>query len=379
LRPSVLLAAAAAGIFLALPARASKAVPACRLDNSLAPIVADTLGRAVAAYRAVGKELPIDTISVNPATPSAGTKALNVYVVQDAAQGSVSTQGCATEAVGKGEPLDATSVRGGCVVVAVDRMEMRCSAAAVRLFANVGERPDRASPALLYVLAHELAHLYQRRLGEYAGRTERIELKWDATTKLQTLRDACDPALTKREDDADAMSVQVLAHLVAAPPYREPLFSERGSLYWNIDQLALASDAWHKAALETEFISQPKLHPSFVPTEFPTPRATVERNARRFVCEVLTKRQGAVLYPGKSVTHPPLEQRLRRIAEALEPVATRLPETGAQRDFKPIARLQQDVSPILTHMYRETGVYLEAVQASICSIVNAPVPEASCR
>ena len=94
---------------------------------------------------------------------------------------------------------------------------------------------------------------------------------------------------------------------------------------------------------------------------------------------MLKKRQGAVLYPGKSVTHPPLEERLRRIAEALEPVATRLPATGAQRDFEPIARLQQDVSPILTHMYRETGVYLEAVQASICTIVNAPAPEASCR
>jgi hypothetical protein len=379
LRLSVLLAAVVAGLFLAPPAQPAETIPACRLDNSLAPIVAETLGRAVAAYRAIGKELPIETISVNPAVPAAATKALNVYVVQDAAQDRVSTQGCVKGSLSKGEPLDAISVRGGCVVVAVDRMEMRCSSSAVRLFTNVGQRSDRASAALLYVLAHELAHLQQRRLGEYAGRTERIELKLDAARKLQALREACDPASTKREEEADAMSVQVLAHLVAAPPYREPVLSERGSLYWNIDQLALASDAWQKAALETEFISQPKLHSSFVPTEFPTPAPTVEKNARRFVCEVLKKRQGTVLYPGKSLTHPPLEQRRRRIAEVLRPIASRLPATGAQRDFEPIARLQQDVSPILTHFYRETGVYLEAVQASICTIVNAPAPEASCR
>ena len=67
------------------------------------------------------------------------------------------------------------------------------------------------------------------------------------------------------------------------------------------------------------------------------------------------------------------------MAEALRPVAERLPATGAQADFAPVAKLQQEVSPILTHIYRETGVYLEAVQSKICSIINQPKPEAACR
>jgi hypothetical protein len=102
-------------------------------------------------------------------------------------------------------------------------------------------------------------------------------------------------------------------------------------------------------------------------------------HAKRFVCDVLTKRQGAISYPSKSVTHPPLEQRLRRIAEALRPTAESLPNSGAQENFQPVARLQQDLSPIFTHIYRETGVYLEALQDRICAMANGPNPKASCR
>jgi len=169
-----------------------------------------------------------------------------------------------------------------------------------------------------------------------------------------------------------------LTRLLAGPPYREPVFSERGSLYWNIDLLAVATDAWRKAALEREFMSQPAIHASFNPTEFPTPAATIQRNAKRFVCDVLTKRRGTILYPGKSATHPRVEQRLQRIAEALTPIAKGLPATGAARDFEPVARLQGDLSPIFTHIYRETGAYLEALQVQICTAANAANPQASC-
>ncbi len=291
----------------------------------------------------------------------------------------MSPQGCATAPIAKGEPLDTLSVRGGCVVVAVERMEMRCSSGALEIFAAIARRPGRANPALLYVFSHELAHLYQRRAGEYAGGIERIELKLDRASKVAALREACDPVSTRREEEADTIALQVLGDLLIAPPYREPLLSERGALYWNVDLLALASDAWQQYVLERDFISRAPLHASFNPTEFPTPAHDIDVKAKRFVCDVLTKRTGVILYPGKSATHPPLEQRLRRIAEALRPVAERLPATGAQKEFAPIARLQQDLSPILTHIYRETGVYLEKVQANICTTVNGPKPDAACR
>ena len=148
-------------------------------------------------------------------------------------------------------------------------------------------------------------------------------------------------------------------------------------MYWHIDQLALAADAWQRANLEPEDRNQPRLHPAFEPTEFPTPPEVVSRNAKRFVCDVLTRTQGTVIYPGAS-THPPAEQRLRKIAEALRPVADKLPSSGGHRDFQPITKLQQGVSPIFALIHRETGVYLEAIHERICSIVNGPQPQSGC-
>jgi hypothetical protein len=222
------------------------------------------------------------------------------------------------------------------------------------------------------VLAHELGHLYQRQSGEYSGRTEVIDLKGDRAAKLAQLQASCDPTSVQQEQEADELALDVLKLTLGKPPYREITFSERGSVYWNIDLLALASDRWMEASLQREFISRPKLHPSFEPTEFPTPQETVKKNARRFVCDVLSKHSGRIFYPGKSTTHPPVEQRLRRIAEVLRPVAASLPNAGGSTPFAPVARLQSDLSPIFTQIYRETGVYLEAEHNEVCTIVNAP-------
>ena len=92
------------------------------------------------------------------------------------------------------------------------------------------------------------------------------------------------------------------------------------------------------------------------------------------MCDVLTRTKGSIYHPLKSLTHPPVEQRLRRIAEALQPIAKTLPDNAAQRPFTTVARLQTDLGPIFTQIYRETGVYMEAVQDSICTKVNAPTP-----
>jgi hypothetical protein len=352
-------------------------IPACRLDGSAKALVGSTLKRAADSFKELGKPLPFDDVKVNEPA-AAGKKTLVAYIVSDANAGSVSPQGCARGKLKDDQPLDSISLLGGCVLVAVDRMEIRCSASALRIFGGVGQKAGRANPALLYVLAHELGHLYQKRPGGYEGRAEQLELNRDRSSKLKDLQDSCDPTSTRKEEEADAIAVEVLTRLLTKPPYREPLFSDQGSLYWNIDQLSLASSDWQKATLAREFISRPAVHEAFVPTEFPTPAKSVETNARRFVCDVLTKSSGSIYYPSKSLTHPPVEQRLRRIAEALQPIAKHLPDNSAQRQFAPVARLQTVLSPIFTQIYRETGVYMDAVQANICTLVNAPTPP-SCK
>ncbi|WP_244788354.1 hypothetical protein [Cupriavidus pauculus] len=355
---------------------AADAPPACRLDNAYAPMVKSAIDRAAAAYKQHGRSLPFQAVSVNDVgSSSAG---LRVYIIKDSSKDATSPSSCKLRAPTKDDELDALSVRGGCVLTSADAMEIRCSAQATRIFSDTGNKLNRESPALLYVLAHELGHLYQRESGDYSGRAEVIDLKADRAAKLAQLQSSCDPASVNREREADELALDVLKLNLGKPPYRESTFSERGSVYWNIDLLALASDKWQAASLQREFVSRPKLHPSFEPTEFPTPPETVRKNARRFVCDVLSKKNGRILYPGKSTTHPPVEQRMRRIAEVLRPVAASLPDSGGSAQFASIARLQSDLSPIFTQIYRETGVYMEAEHNEVCSIVNAPTPP-SCK
>lgn len=373
------LASTASLLLLAASTSFAQTPPACRLDTEGAAAAGKTIRLALRAYAELGTPLPIDDVLVNPSSSQLPPRTLGVYVLSDASASVVGKNGCLENkpALINGEELDTLSVRGGCVA-ASDRLEVRCSSSAVQLFGKQGKRQGLANPALLYLLSHELWHIKQRRPGEYASRVELIDLKQPRDVKLQTLRASCEPGLTEAEEDADRNAVRVLAKLLPDPPYREPTFSAQGSVMWGADQLNLAANTWRKAALEREFISQPKPHRSFIPTEFPTPPEKVAKSAKAFVCDVLTKRSGVVAYPDRAATHPALEIRIQRVAEALRPLASGLPKAGAKEEYIPIAVLQEQLSDIFTFMYRETGVYLEAVQSAICTKVNSDLPTEGC-
>ena len=356
-------------------AAASDPPPRCRLDNRDAALVGRTLRDAATVYAT----LPFDAVAVNPSGAAQGERVLRVFIVTDAAKDGTSREGCAKAAPGRDDALDPWSIRGGCVVTALDRLELRCSSEAVRIFGEMKGRPDRANPALLYVLAHELGHVSEDRMGEYSGRLERIDLAKPADQKLRQLKDACEPANVKLEAAADAMAIEVLKALVPKPPYREPAFSEQGSVYWAVDQLYLAANARQSAALAREFVSQQKPHASFIATEFPTPADMIDNKARRFVCDVLTQRTGVALYPLRAIDHPPLEQRMRAVAEALKPIAAQLPKSDSKQQFQSIAVLQEQLSPIFATVYKENGVYLESLRRNICTRVNGEAPVAQCR
>ena len=377
------LAASIITIIASLPisAFADPAPPKCRLVNEGADTVQVALRLALDAYAAIGHALPIDEVSVNRTSDPGSKSPLTVYLLADASIGSVNKSGCVngSPSLVKGEELDALSVRGGCIAVSGEAAEIRCSSQAIQVFGLVGNRPEKKNPALLYVLAHELAHIQQRRAGEYAGRVEPIHLKAPQASKLAILQESCEPGLTQTEEDADRFAVEVVARLLTVPPYREPMFSPFGSVLWGADQINLAANTWRTIALEREFMSQPKPHASFVPTEFPTPQVTVEQNAKRFVCDVLTRHNGTVQYPGNATSHPPLEERMQRVAESLRLLAQDLPKTGAQQSYQPAAVLQEQLSDIFTFMYRENGVYLSAVQSAICTRVNSDNPVSDCK
>src|SRR5581483_9102859 len=131
---AILLAAAAGNDVRA----AVSPIPTCRLDNSNNKIIQLTLKRAIDAYAALNKALPIAAIAVNPPSPSTDGKTLDVYVVKDAANGTTDAAGCASRIPSATDSVDPISVRGGCIITAVERMELRCSSSAVDIFATAG-------------------------------------------------------------------------------------------------------------------------------------------------------------------------------------------------------------------------------------------------
>lgn len=368
------------GLGLMLPALAFGAdIPVCRYDDSHSALVEKTTARLVASYRDIGKDLSIDQITVNPRSAAANPKSLRLLIVNDASESGVDAAGCSTRRMRKDETLDALSIRGGCSVASASPAEIRCSADAIRLFAENKVKDGPENPALPYIIAHELGHVFQRRTGEYSGRVEVLKSSDSADVKLSQLRERCAPTNTDREREADSYSLNVLTRILGKAPYREPVFHEQGSLYWNIDLLALAADRWQSSVAEREFMSTAPVHKVFEPEEFPMPRTKTKALAKQFVCQVLTGKTGRFSVPAISASHPTPEQRLQHIAEVLKPVAQSLPRTGGHKDFVPVARLQQDTSAIFTFMYRETGVYVEALNKEICTLVDAPNPTSVCK
>jgi hypothetical protein len=357
---------------------AAESPPACRLDDRHAAIVQSTLQRSLSAYMARGADLKIRRVVVNPSKPIEGGDVLRVYLVKDRTASSVDARGCSEADPVDDDPLDAISVPGGCVTDGRDKPEIRCSAQAINLFADVGTRSDRENPTLLYVLSHELGHIRQRRFGEYSGRTERIRLDAAPTEKLALLRKSCEPAWVKAEEQADDDAISAMTRLLHVAPYRENVLSQRGSMLWNVDLIALTVEKWKQFSFTRELARQSAVHTAFKPKEFPTPKATVRANARSFMCAVFRGRKGVINYPARSATHPPAEQRLRKIAERFRASAGELPDAGSSTDFAPIVELQEGLSPLLNHIYQGTAEYMEAVQDEICTLVNSEQPFGFC-
>lgn len=356
----------------------AEVIPICRLDNSFSSEVTKTLNLSLDAYRSMGSPLAIDNVEINKFGALSNSKTLTVYLVKDAAVDGVDSSGCATRAASPDEQLDKLSVRGGCYIVAVDKPELRCSRAALEIFGTKDHSANQPSPTLLYVLSHELAHLLQKRSGEYSGRTVNLNRALDSAYRLDQLRTNCDPVSIRKEVEADEKAFSIMAALLVNPPYKSTFLSDQGSMLWNIDRLAVAMDEWQKVGVMREMMNQPEVHKSFVPIEFPTPSKTIERNAKKFVCDAIYSKN-SVSFPERSKSHPGIEQRLSSLIDALKPIAKKLPTTNGSQEYKAITDTHRNVSDITTQIFRETGIYMDVLHNNICTIVNSDDPREACR
>ncbi len=357
--------------------------PSCRFDSSLKEPVRVALDHALEAFKLEKLSLQFAEGVVNSDKPIPPGW-VGIEVVKDATQDEVDSKGCH-----KSEPpkvrqgsMDQVSVRGGCYVSGEMANLIRCSSEAVEAFrAGTSEkRPE--SPALLYVLAHELAHLHQNRRGEFSGRIETIDLQKPKAVRLQRLEQICAPGLITKEEEADDIALRILRRNLPAPPYRETVFSAKGSMYWNIDRIRLAANAWHRVNLARLNHETVPVHDTFNSNKhisLPATPKLVKSASKRFLCDVLKPAKRSIRYPVRQSTHPSAEARLRKIADVLSASASGLSDSDGSQMFHPIAQLQEGVSPIFAFIDREFGVYVDDVHGEICSAVNGGLVEEMCR
>lgn len=357
--------------------------PSCRFDSSLKEPVRVALDHALEAFKLEKLSLQFTQGVVNSdkAVPPGW---VGIEVVKDATQDEVDSKGCHESEPPKVRQgnMDQISVRGGCYVSGEVPNLIRCSAEAVEAFrAGTSEvRPE--SPALLYVLAHELAHLHQNRRGEFSGRIETIDLQKPKVVRLQQLEQSCAPGLITKEEEADDIALRILKRNLPAPPYREKVFSAKGSMYWNIDRIRLAANEWSRINLARLNHEAVPIHDTFNPNKhisLPATPRLVKSASKRFLCDVLKPAKRSIRYPVRQSTHPSAEARLRKIAEVLSASASGLPDSDGSQIFHPIAQLQEGVSPIFAFIDREFGVYVDNVHGEICSAVNGGLVEEMCR
>lgn len=367
--------------------------PYCRLDSSLRRPVTRAILDTVEVYKKRGISLPFETIEINSEKPTASS-VLRVEIVKDATRDKVDSNGCLVNdrnQFGK-EVLDDFSVEGGCYISQDSPNLLRCSQGTLRAIIGDSLNNPVASPGLLYVIAHELAHLHQNAPRAFIGKSKTITLSDSKESKLNQIIMACNPSDEsigiEMEEEADVLALIVLKEKLGVDPYKEPFFSPRGSMYWNIDKIRLAADKVQKWVAKTSVEYSGIVHPLFDPDSkltLPASEGYVKWAANKFICDVLTESKGKIIYPLRQSTHPAPELRMMKVAEALENEALKLDSQGGSRDYeralgvKPLAQLQENLGSIFTFMDKEYGKYFQALHREICTISRADDPLPDCK
>ncbi len=372
----------------------SSETPYCRLDSSLQRLVQGAILDAVEVYKKRGISLPFETIIINPEKPTAAS-VLRVEIVKDATRDKVNSRGCLVndrDWFGKSE-LDVFSVEGACYIPENSHNLMRCSQGALRTIIGDNLNDTKASPGLLYVIAHELAHLHQNTARAFIGRSKTITLSDSRASKLNQIKEPCKPdkeniGVIEQEEEADDLALIVLKEKLGTDRYREPLFTPRGSMYWNIDNIRLAAARIQKWVEKTKVNYGGLVHPLFDPDSkrvLPPSQEYIKWAAQKFICDVLTESKGKLVYPLRQSTHPAPELRMMKVAEELEKEAPKLVDRGGSRDYQRVPglgalpQLQEDTGSIFAFMDREYGKYFQALHREICTVLNSDDPLPDCK
>lgn len=215
--------ARATPVLSAEPPRAGSDIPPCRISAVPAAVVR----MAEIAFRAVGEFQPL---SYSGVSTKGEPGFLHLISVKDALRDEVDAENCLcveTSAVASSAlempptnpgTLDTWSVQGVC---AAEPGRVRCSEAALAFLVDKEGSRDGLSPTLLYVLAHEFAHIaYHHETGQWNDNAIKVSAGSDSDLVAALARGCSrDREMLKLETAADDLALKAVVRAFERAPF----------------------------------------------------------------------------------------------------------------------------------------------------------------
>ena len=292
--------------------------PECRLDNRLAHVVKQAIHHSIDAYKIEGLNIPFALLPINPRSEYDGYR---VELVLDARNEEVDAFGCIEESIGSTTiaDKDRISVDGVCKIPFGKQTLLRCSVEALTIVQ--GQSDSDPSPALLYVMAHEIAHFLEQDFGAFTSQNNVINLSQPNVDKFRAVEKGCvHKNEVSREREADRKAINVLSHWLSQSPYRNSILSERAAILQNLNILRLGADQIAKWAQENNPLDAkptPFIFDANAEITLPANQQRIIWARNRFVCDLRTATKGTYAYPLLRRSHPSAEVRMQRVAERM--------------------------------------------------------------
>jgi hypothetical protein len=350
-------------------------VPSCRLDGAFAVPLADATRRALDHYR-LGDPVArtITGISLNSA--SADASVIELYIVKDAFRDEVDSGGCVPGAPKpRGDSFDLLTVTDVCH--SSDNRHIFCSAGSIRTLLD-SRASAGPSPSLLYLMAHELAHLLGGSAGGFHSPPATISGSLDARSKIAALKKGCEwvgPEIA-REQDADARALNVLAALLRQSPYEQIAVGARASLTGHVDALRLDGERLEKWETSLRLGLDKSLMDALDSASTPASPKQVALLAKSSLAHILRPGSGTILLPPLRGTHPTGASRLAATAAALTKLARTLspspPPTSPVSD--PVSSLLSNGGAILSVIDQDYADLVARTADEICHLARLTDP-----
>ncbi len=302
---------------------------------------------------------------------------LHVELVRDAATDAIDAKGCPliTTLSPTTSDRDERSVPALCQAIPVEGIDViRCSADGLAALVDADIRRGRSSPALTYVLAHELSHLAHGDARSFLPVAKVIDLALPADSKWEIAAEGCDQrsrrdaAVLSLETRADADALKVLEDIALqdADASQDPAVSislTSMDIWTSTETVKRWSRRWqHSAELPAAIVDAP-LAPD---------AAYIAWSADRVLCDLLTIGEGYVLVPTFNGDHPSEPTRLASISVELARVAPRFHGSSGPlpEQVEELAARLGGANAVVDEQQR---TYFEAFGAELCKHTNRGV------